>query len=206
MRSLDPRQYVRFIKRPRSKQTIETISAPLGPEYSHWTKRRDRNINFLETLNLDWSRGFLDIGEENQMGKAIAHHFNCNIAFTYGDLDSTFIIDDKTNNDFDCYSIVTCLDVLEHLLNPLHFLTYLEQYIYDDAKIIISYPHSNSLFWNQKHWHEFYPNEFKYLLKRSGYEAIQEEKIKINYVVTQYFWVIQLTRWRNAENNSRICL
>jgi len=171
------KQYVQYAKQPRGKQNIETRSKSLGPQMRHWRIRRDQTIDFIKRLNLIWPEHFLDIGEDNLMGLAIGLRFSSNPVFLSGDLDNP----SKSN-----FHITTCLDVLEHLLNPLLLLNRVRS-----DYMIVTYPHSNSMFWGPRHWHEFYESEFLYLLKRSNYKPLHMEKKKVNLVKTRYFWLIR---------------
>lgn len=177
---------MKYVKRPRNKQKIETRTGSLGPELKHWCIRRDQTIDFLRRMNLDWSDEFLDIGDHNDMAVHICNEFGCRYFSTLGDLDS---------NSWFYYGsihkpVITCLDVIEHLLNPLNFLKKLREEMDLNSRLVVTYPHSNSFFWNKKHWHEFYENEFLYLLKRAGLIALHMEKKRVDLIKIRYFWIV----------------
>jgi len=86
------------------------------------------------------------------------------------------------------YDTITCLEVLEHLQNPLFFLENIKSMMHKDSRLFLSMPGRMKLLWTEKHFREYTKKEFeKWLLKPLELEIIRSKRIRINQPWHFYF-------------------
>lgn len=116
----------------------------------------------------------LDIGCKNPLEEKLINEYNV-------------VIDNTDNVDLDIfffnyperYDVVLCLDVLEHLFNPLHCLLEIEKVMKASGSLYVGLPRRGKLLWANGHFHEIDDYRFKLLCKRAGFEIVNKEKYKV---------------------------
>jgi len=110
----------------------------------------------------------LDIGERNPLTEVLEKHFSTKI--------------DNTNIDLDIgklkgrYDTIFCFEVLEHLFNPLHFLTEAYKVLKTNGKMYLSTPKGKPHFlWWKHHFHEFHEQELNHLIKRASFKIVKRK-------------------------------
>ena len=144
----------------------------LNPFYGHDVPVEGRQIErFNQTVDFIGEPvcPILSIGEKSLFDTQLSVHFDREIDFTVGDLDS-FYWEARRNT----YNTVFCFEVLEHLLNPLLFLSTLKYLLDDDSRVYVSIPnHLLKYHWGTGHYHEIDEMRFRYLCDRAGYEIVR---------------------------------
>ena len=75
------------------------------------------------------------------------------------------------------YETILCFQVIEHLLNPLLFLSECRNFLTDDGILYVSYPaHLTKMYWNSGHFHEYDRSRFLYLIKEAGFKVVKYQK------------------------------
>jgi len=137
--------------------------------------RVNSTVEFMEKdFVAKWSirKPILDIAGPNAAGDYISSYFNHDLYNTEGNLDTP---------DWTCpdkkYKYVYCFEVLEHLLNPLLFLTELKKKVQPDTRIFVTVPyHFLRKHWGMNHWHEMDLMRLHYLFDLAGLKIIRFEK------------------------------
>ncbi len=147
---------------------------------------------FIEDyLRIDLTKGMdvLDIGEKNETGVFLANKLELKYYYTEGDLDNVWEVSKKQK-----YSIVFCLEVIEHLMNPLYFLENLKKYINENTNILISYPHRKiDILWGLSHFNEYRNEAFKTLISKAGYRVTAHSEYNLMH---EKGWRFYLTGFR----------
>lgn len=137
--------------------------------------RYTKTLNFLKKY-IKTNENILDLGTLNPFSEIMIKE-GFNVQNTNGeDLDNEFKI--VHNYNVDCY---TSFELFEHLLAPYNVLSEIKK-----GKLIVSVPLKvwfAKAYWNPKnewdrHYHEFEPNQFEWLLEKSGWTIIHKEKWK----------------------------
>jgi len=118
----------------------------------------------------------LDIAEMNPTGQYLAQKLGVTI--------------DNTNTDLDYeigplpsapYKAVWCFEVIEHLMNPRAFMDNLHKVTHHDAQVFLSYPSRPKWLWNnEQHFHEYDELRFSMLLKKTGWEVVDQSPIYVS--------------------------
>lgn len=166
------------------KQEID-VYAQLGDEshnsktaYKLGTKRANNTIKFMKDNGIDLTnKTVLDVAGPSVLGKYAAEKSK-KYFYTTGELDET----KWTVNTKDKVDVVLFWEVLEHLLNPLLFLTTLKSKCQFDY-CVVTFPTRPSWLWTNLHFHEMRLDRFEYLCKRAGYKivAYKYDKIPCNF-------------------------
>ena len=101
----------------------------------HWEKTQA----FLNNYNA--KRG-LDIGDRTPFTDQLESFFNCPLENTTFDLD-----EGKLEWKYD---IITVIEIIEHLFNPLHLLTEIAGILKDGGKFYLSTPKGKTFFYGVK--------------------------------------------------------
>ncbi len=144
----------------------------MNPHESYRQKRYKKTLRFLKKHVPTGSKIF-DLGTCNPFSKIMEQN-GYTVYNTQGeDLDVDF-----KSIDLKDAEIVTAFEIFEHLFAPFNILQELEC-----DKIIISVPLKlwfASAYWGKddwdKHYHEFEPKQFDFLLKRTGWKITDSEK------------------------------
>lgn len=159
------------------KQELDTFKAlgdvgydkPLN--YRLTDKRIESTIKFMEECGID-GKTFLDIAGPSYVAGKISKHYSGTLIYhTGGNLDTK----DWYKTGGQHYATVLMLEVLEHLLNPLLFLSELKRTT-SFNNMIVSWPYRPSWLWTRIHFHEMRPDRFEYLCKLAGYEIVRMKK------------------------------
>lgn len=137
--------------------------------------RVNSTIEFMEGCeigDIEAKPDVLDIAEPNRVGGEISSYFHHKLFNTSGNLDTP---------DWTCpdkrYKYVYCFEVLEHLLDPLLFLTQLKTKVQPDTRIFVTVPyHFLRKHWGMNHWHEMDLMRLRYLFDLAGLKIIRFEK------------------------------
>jgi hypothetical protein len=160
------------------KQELDTFKALGDPGYDKPVNYRLTDKRIQSTLSFMFEcrvkgKFLLDVAGPSYVSQKIAEHYGSTLIYhTEGDLDT---LDWKEVGQPVGHETVLMLEVLEHLLNPLLFLTELKRKVdFDD--MIVSWPCRPSWLWTRIHFHEMRQDRFEYLCKRAGYEIINFKK------------------------------
>ena len=159
------------IKSSCTPNNVVMINLKEQPKYGiHEKSRLDETIAFiLESEKSKRSNPpFLDIGEKNKFSQLLKKELNIEVDNTIGDLNFT---NWESTGKSKKYNTVFCFHIIEHLINPLLFLTELRKRCNNDAKIFITYPTGN--YWYTCHWHQIDTKRFKLLLKEANLKIIK---------------------------------
>jgi len=126
----------------------------------------------------------LDCGGDNRFGRELAKELNLEYHFTEGDLNGGW---SGTRNP----EVVFCFEVIEHLMNPLLFLTTLRDLCDKNTKVYLSYPRTPRWLMSDRHFHEFRDIEFHTLIDEAGFEIVKYEAHRI-----RHDWIFYLTGLR----------
>ena len=164
-------------------------------------KRFEKTLQFLKQ-NLDTSKSILDLGTPNLMSVAMKSEGYKVLNTSGEDFDVEFkkII---SSFDVDCY---TSFEVFEHLLAPYNILKEIPK----GKKLICSVPLNvwfSKAYWNEdndwdKHYHEFEPRQFDFLLEKTGWTILKKElwaspdkfrwgiRPLLRYIFPSYYFVV----------------
>ena len=133
--------------------------------------------------NINSEYTVLDIGDRNKFGMKMAEEFHLNYTYTKGDLDtiSWYPTISRINN------VIFCFEVMEHLMNPLLFLTRLLEYCNRKTKIFVSYPQNPCFFKTPTHFHEFKDEEFYTLIHAAGFKIVEHQILRRWHKTLFYF-------------------
>lgn len=124
--------------------------------------------------HLDPNAKLLDLGTENDLSRYLRSK-GFDVQNTQGEN-----LDTDYKGYLDCEVDAVCsFEIFEHMLAPFNFLSQLKT-----NKLIASVPLKlwfASAYWNEKddwdkHYHEFEPKQFDYLLEKSGWKILDSEK------------------------------
>ncbi len=136
--------------------------------------RYAKTIVFLQK-HIDPKSEILDLGPPNPLSRQIKDlGFEINNTPDKMDLDLAY-------DQIATYTpdVVTAFEIIEHLLNPFMLLKNLRA-----QKLVASIPLSMpfaAAYWNEKdefdrHYHEFEPRQFDWLLEKTGWRIVDSEK------------------------------
>ena len=154
--------------------TFRTI---VDSAYNAKTHNRVRWSKTLAFLRPHESAGAgLDIGDRSAFTGTLESFFGCPFDTTSIDLDV-----DELQGEYD---VVTCLDVIEHLFNPLHCLLQIRSVLKPGGTLYLTSPrYKPHLLWSQDHYHEMSTRSMMALLERAGYSVRRSALI-----TTQPWW------------------
>ncbi len=140
---------------------------------AHFPKKRYKNtLSFLQK-HINTSERILDLGVENPFSRVMSDH-GYSVTNTRGedlDIDFSGVLSSEA-------SVVTAFEIFEHLLAPLNVLSKVKA-----KKLVASVPlrlwfstayQSKSDPWD-RHYHEFEPWQFDWLLEKAGWKIIDQE-------------------------------
>ena len=86
------------------------------------------------------------------------------------------------------YDTILCFEIIEHLQNPLFFLSKLVSILNDGGTIYLSTPHRPRFLWTEHHFFEFSPKRLtKWLFTPAGLRVARKKHIRINHDPLFYF-------------------
>jgi hypothetical protein len=136
-------------------------------------KRYERTLSFLKK-HIPEGSSILDLGTPNPLSEQMKSH-GYQVLNTQGeDLDVDFRSVREAQVE-----VVTSFEVFEHLLAPFNVLREIRA-----PKLVASVPLKlwfAPAYWNEKdewdkHYHEFEPKQFDWLLERTGWQIVAAEK------------------------------
>jgi len=119
----------------------------------------------------------LDLGPPNALARELQRRFGVAIENT-----GTYDLDRERLGDLrpGPYATITSFEVLEHLMNPLFVLDGSRDILRPDGVLLLSVPRRNSWEWLfgkcAEHFHEFAPDELRWLLDKAGFEVLRWEE------------------------------
>jgi SAM-dependent methyltransferase len=82
------------------------------------------------------------------------------------------------------YDTIFCLEVIEHLMNPLRLLEQINRILEPDGKVFLSTPkHKPHFLWDKYHFTELDEYRFNALVTRAGFESV-----RIRFFRTMPIW------------------
>lgn len=151
-----------YLKAP----TFNTKEEVWSGKDSYFLKRKaTKLINFIDEIDPPVA----DMGEINPMIQLLEKGLNFN-AHSIQNIDFDYdTIDGK-------YKTILCLDVVEHLFNPLFALENMKKALLHDGTIYISTPRRPCFLWTRYHFHEFDNKRIRWLFSRAGLEIVKYER------------------------------
>ncbi len=194
---------------------IEFYSQLEDSEYSEEAQGRAKNfysiLKNLDKLEIK-DKSILDIGAASGIFLHIAQKYGYNIA---GVEPSEFLVSEakkkfnielfngviENYNSNDKYSIISLLDIIEHLVDADKFIKSIDKYIKDEGILVIVTPDVNSItakIFKKKWWHYriahinfFNLSSIQTLLANNNYDIIKKKKYTCNfslfYILTRIF-------------------
>lgn len=108
----------------------------------------------------------LDIGERNPFTNRLEKRYGIKVTNTEGDLD---VIELKG-----IYDTVFCLEVIEHLMNPLRLLMQIQNVLSADGTLFLSTPkHKPHFLWDPHHFTELDEFRLQALVTRAGFRIVR---------------------------------
>jgi hypothetical protein len=140
---------------------------------------------------------WLDIGETNQMSAFLSQRYHITPDQTAGNLD-TLILSGQ-------YDLVTCLEVIEHLFNPLHLLGQIKNVLAPSGALLLTTPCSPFPV-SCNHFHEVDRSRLYALVERAGLNItiyLQRPRRRLRSILSG---VRPAARWLLGCRNTSICL
>ena len=144
----------------------------IGSEYlntPHVEIRWEKTLSFVDKFHADFG---LDIGDRTPLTDQLEAHYNCPFSNTTIDLDEEGLTGE--------YDVVTAMEVIEHLFNPLHLLKEISGVLKEGGKLYLSTPKAKPHFlWSKDHFHEMNEQSLMSLINRAGFKMIRKDEIRI---------------------------
>ena len=170
-----------FIVTKLRKETGDYVSQELPGFCFHDSLDEKLTENIIDFIELRGKTG--DVGGKNLKSQLIADitgkeieqiesdDFNFHVPFAYRPFDT-----------------ILCLEVLEHLQNPLFFLKELAESLAPEGTIYLSTPHRPRILWTTHHFFEFGPEHLtKWIFTPAGLKVGRHKYLRSNHPT--YFYV-----------------
>jgi len=164
---------------------LEKSSEFLYKNKDNW-QSRSRRKRLIKHFAFKLMGNILDIGCDNPLRHELCDKYNLSIDGT-GNTDL-----DTENLKVKFYSTVLCLDVIEHLFNPLHCLIEIKRVMYNNTKLYVGLPSRGKLLWAKGHFHEIDSYRFNLLCKKAGFKIVHKMKYKVWRHPLSYFTGIRM--------------
>lgn len=155
-------------------------SHPLNPkaEPAYGPVEQQRMRHSLAFFGAGLPGPALDIGPANDFGRELGEKLGLEIVNTEGDLDF---------NDWRAlapappggFPTIWCFEVIEHLMNPLLFLTRLRDLSGKETRLFVTYPLRPRFFWSDIHWHEIDRRRFRFLVDQAGWKVERYREVSL---------------------------
>jgi SAM-dependent methyltransferase len=83
------------------------------------------------------------------------------------------------------WGTILCLEILEHLYNPLLALTNMRSALAPGGVIYLSTPGRPHFLWSHQHFHEIDDERIRWLFRRAGLEVLKEGRIPVR---REWWW------------------
>ncbi len=166
--------------KPRHDITLEYES-----NLSH-QRRWKLTVEWLKQFDIKGKGLSLDCGDWTPMTTYIMGKFKILMINSNHNLDSYY------GNKGCLYDNAFVFEVIEHLLNPLVFMTYLKNNVSKKGYVYLSTPIFRPKFMRNKecHFHEFNYNELCHLIDVAGFKIVNEK------IINQTRWYYAFTGFR----------
>ena len=155
--------------------TFNTDDVLWSNKYGQKELAAEHISDFAKHLAAKRQNPFVDIGRPNAKKYLIQNSLKSRIESLYGwDFDYDFPT--VQNRKF---GTVFCLEILEHLYNPLFFLENLKEILDRNGSIVLSTPGRPHFLWTEHHFHEIDDKRIKWLFNRAGLEVVRERKYRL---------------------------
>jgi len=152
------------------KKTPSSSENPFIMDPFALAKNRNMVIRYQITLSFIGERDLgrvLDIGVRNPFTIQLEEKYNTTVKNTEGDLD---IIELEGS-----YDTIFCLEVIEHLMNPLHFLLQVQKILKPGGVLFLSTPkHKPHFLWGNHHFTEYDEFRLEALFARAGFKTVRK--------------------------------
>jgi hypothetical protein len=128
----------------------------------------------------------LDIGPVNGFSRELGERFGVQIVNTDGDFDYSDWRPLRPAPPGG-FGAVFAFEVIEHMMNPLLFLTRLREHCGPRTRVFVTYPLRPRMFWSDFHWHEIDRRRFRFLLEQAGYEPVRYREVGVRREWSFYF-------------------
>ncbi len=113
-----------------------------------------------------------DLGEPNLAKEIIQEVKDADIESIYG-------IDFDYEKIPGHWGTIICLEILEHLFNPLFFLENVKDALDKEGVLYLSTPYRPKFLWTEHHYHEIDDERIRWLFERAGFIIEKEQKIRL---------------------------
>ena len=138
---------------------------------SFWNANKEI-VNYLKKEELQ-GKSIVDIGEANPKKSCIENMLLQKIDSFDANFDYDFTSDKK-------YDVIFCLEVLEHLYNPLRFLENISRMLNKDGIIYLSTPYQYPHFLKSpRHYHEIPSDRIQWLFDAANLDMVDKVKITL---------------------------
>jgi len=135
----------------------------------HVRNRWEKTLSFIDKFHANLG---LDIGDRTPFTDQLEAHYHCPFANTTIDLD-----EGKLTGEYD---VITALEIIEHLFNPLHLLKEISSVLKEGGKLYLSTPKGKPHFlWSKDHFHEMNEKSLMSLINRAGFKVLRKDEIRI---------------------------
>jgi len=135
----------------------------------HVEIRWEKTLSFIDKFHANLG---LDIGDRTPFTDQLESHYHCPFANTTIDLD-----EGKLTGEYD---VITALEIIEHLFNPLHLLKEISSVLKEGGKLYLSTPKGKPHFlWSKDHFHEMNEKSLISLIHRAGFKVLRKDEIRI---------------------------
>jgi SAM-dependent methyltransferase len=142
-------------------------------DYARGARRRfATTLGFVPVLTAP----ILDLGPSNALGRAMEARFRVHIEHT-----GTYDLDREPLPKFrpGPWSTITAFEILEHVMNPLFVLDGCREIVRPDGVLYITVPRRHPHEWmfgkSPEHFHEFAPDELRWLIDKAGFAIARFE-------------------------------
>jgi SAM-dependent methyltransferase len=111
---------------------------------------------------------WLDIGCRNPLSAFLCKRYHLFADQTEGDLEDIQLVGS--------YDLITCLEVIEHLFNPLHLLSQMKNALNENGVVILTTPCS-PIAVNPNHFHEMDRSRLFALLDHAGLDVVEYRRV-----------------------------
>lgn len=77
------------------------------------------------------------------------------------------------------WGTIICLEILEHLFNPLFFLENVKKALKPNGILYLSTPYRPKFLWTEHHYHEIDDERIRWLYERAGFRIADEKKVRL---------------------------